>query len=193
MGAVLNRASKQYIEFVNTPDYDPSIWVIDPDLTAVAGIAPMFWMINSDDTIGQMTASQIDTVYLSTAIETVCDQVSAKCTSILYGGFTYNGTKYDSDTQSIANLTGTQTLINAGVTLPSNFTWRDANNVNHPYTNATFTDLFACSAMWLEAVYLTSWTHKANIAALTHYADVMSYNYATGWPTGILNDTIIFT
>src|ERR1039458_1166368 len=108
MGAILNRSSLQYIEFVNTPDYDPTIWVIDPDLSAVVDVSPMFWFINSNDSISEMTSTQKDTAYLTSSIATAMSNSDVYRATILYSGISYNGIVFDTDQQSVTNIIGTQ-------------------------------------------------------------------------------------
>ena len=45
MSSVVNKTTFQYIQYVNTPDYDPTDWLINPDLSAVAGLDPMYWKV----------------------------------------------------------------------------------------------------------------------------------------------------
>jgi hypothetical protein len=193
MGAVLNRTSLQYIEFVNTPDYDPTVWVIDPDITPVESVSSMFWFINSDDSLSIMTDAQMTTAYLTVAITNQCNAVSNYRNQILSAGFSYNSDLYDSDPISIANVTATQTFIASGGTLPDTFVWRDANNNNQSYNNTTFTEFYMASILWAETIYIISWTHKANISALTDYDDVMSYDYTVDWPTGFASGAVTYT
>lgn len=192
MATLVDINTVQVFYDVSIPD-DTTGWLVNPDLTAVAGIDPMFWVINSDNTISPMTQSEQDAAYLSTAITNQCAAVDVLRLSILYGGFTYNGVPYDSDTQSIMNIAGTQTTINCGLTLPSNFFWMSAIGTETPFNNTTFTEFYAASTEWVEAIYAISWTHKANIAALTHYTDVMSYDFTTGWPTGFSSGAVTYS
>lgn len=193
MGAVLNRTTLQYIQFVNTPDYDPTVYVINPDITPVESVASMFWYINTDDSLSIMTDAQMTTAYLSTAVTGQCALVDAYRDSILYGGFNYNDDLYDSDTQSIANITGTQGFINAGGTLPSDFVWRDANNNYQPFDNTTFTEFYMASVAWVEAIWQNDWTQKAAIVALTDYNSVMAYDYTVDWPTGFADGAVTYS
>lgn len=48
MAHVLNRTTKQFIRSVNTPDFDVADWIINPDLTAVAGQPSRYWLIAGD-------------------------------------------------------------------------------------------------------------------------------------------------
>jgi len=120
---------------------------------------------------------------LSIAIQKQQDAITAYRDNVLYSGFTYtDGYVYDSDTISISNVVSTLSIINAGVPLPSSFTWRTQNNSNVPYTGTEFITFAASLFAWGEEVYVASWTAKANVAALTTAADVMAYDITTGWP-----------
>lgn len=59
MSDVLNRHSLQILTSVNTPDYDPVDWVINPDLSPVAGVSPDFWVLEGD-TLREMTQAEKD-------------------------------------------------------------------------------------------------------------------------------------
>jgi hypothetical protein len=40
--------TKQFLESVNTPDYDESDWIIDPDMSAVDGVPVKYWKISGN-------------------------------------------------------------------------------------------------------------------------------------------------
>jgi len=61
MSSVLNRTTKHYIQSVNTPDYPPVDWIVDPDLTAVVGFPSIYWTITGD-IVTLMTQGQRDAV-----------------------------------------------------------------------------------------------------------------------------------
>lgn len=111
-------------------------------------------------------------------------EVNAARDGLLRGGWIFNGNTYDSDPTATQNIAGTMTLINTGYILPDGFTWRSKDNVDHSFTNENFTEFFIAATMWREAAFRVSWYHKANIAALTTSADVMNYDYTTGWVKG---------
>ena len=48
MASVLNRTTKVYLPSANTPDYPTSDWIINPDLSAVAGQPTKYWRIVGD-------------------------------------------------------------------------------------------------------------------------------------------------
>jgi len=61
MATVLNRTTKQLIGSANTPDYPLVGWIIEPDLSAVAGVPVKYWII-TDDIISEMSQPEKDVV-----------------------------------------------------------------------------------------------------------------------------------
>jgi hypothetical protein len=61
MASVLNRITKQFIASANTPDYPTVDWIINPDMTAVAGQPPIYWIITGD-IVSLMDQAQRDAV-----------------------------------------------------------------------------------------------------------------------------------
>lgn len=49
MADVFNRTDGRYLQSVNTPDFDPAAWIINPDLTSVAGQPVRYWIIDPPD------------------------------------------------------------------------------------------------------------------------------------------------
>ncbi len=61
MANVLHRTTLDYRESVNTPDFPVAQWIIDPDLSAVAGVAHKYWKILIDAVLA-MTQVERDAV-----------------------------------------------------------------------------------------------------------------------------------
>ncbi len=61
MADVVHRTTKQYLRSVHTPDYPSADWIINPDLSAVAGFAEKYWMI-AGDTVALMDQAARDAV-----------------------------------------------------------------------------------------------------------------------------------
>jgi hypothetical protein len=73
MASVLNRTTKEFRGSVNTPDYDPADWIINPDLSAVSGEPNKYWIIDPPGS---------DTVRLATPAEqAIIDQAIADATT----------------------------------------------------------------------------------------------------------------
>jgi hypothetical protein len=58
MSNAFNKLTGELRESVNTPDYDPAEWVINPDLSAVDGIPLRYLKLGPDDTVVEMSASE---------------------------------------------------------------------------------------------------------------------------------------
>jgi len=61
MASVLNRTTRQFIQSANTPDYSVDDWIINPDMSAVAGVAQKYWVI-AGDAVSEMGQSAKDVV-----------------------------------------------------------------------------------------------------------------------------------
>lgn len=61
MATVLNRTTKQLLASVNTPDFPTVDWIINPDLSAVAGVPVEYWKIVGD-VVSEMNQSEKDAV-----------------------------------------------------------------------------------------------------------------------------------
>lgn len=51
MAAVINRITKELKLSVNTPDYPPESWIINPDLSKVKGFDQKYWKIDADNVV----------------------------------------------------------------------------------------------------------------------------------------------
>lgn len=58
MANVIHRTTKQYLQSVNTPEYDPAEWIINPVLPDVA---QKYWKISGDSVL-EMNQSEKDAV-----------------------------------------------------------------------------------------------------------------------------------
>ncbi len=86
---------------------------------------------------------------------------------VLSFGVWYMGYLWGSDPASRANITGAVAGATAGVPLPPNFTWRDNNNNNVPFTLTNLITLGGYVLGYVNEVYNASWTMKATVDTLT--------------------------
>lgn len=61
MADVLHRQTFELRRSVNTPDFPSDTWVINPDLSAVAGVLPRYWKLTGD-AVSEMTPEEKDAV-----------------------------------------------------------------------------------------------------------------------------------
>ena len=123
-----------------------------------------------------------DSLPLDQVIELRTDEINNYRDIVLDGGFTWNGNLYDSDLLSRSNLTAALTGVNAGITLPSNFTWRTHDNQNIAMNNTDLVTFALSMLQWAETVYGVSWYHKANLQASTTVSAAATYDITVGWP-----------
>jgi len=69
MATVLNRTTKQVIPSANTVDFPIANWIINPDLSAVAGFSSIYWTITGDTVtlMNQAARDAVDAALLSAA------------------------------------------------------------------------------------------------------------------------------
>lgn len=58
MSTAFNRATSELLESVNTPDYDPAVWIINPDLSAVEGVPLRYLKLGPGDKVVEMSTSE---------------------------------------------------------------------------------------------------------------------------------------
>lgn len=96
---------------------------------------------------------------------------------------------FDADRTSRERISGMIARLQRGDGLPAGWMgWRDAENNMHWITDdaaAVLTNLTALSRAIEDreqALLVASWTHKANIAALTDIDAIIGYDVTASWP-----------
>ena len=122
---------------------------------------------------------------LDAARESKLQQVAAELSSRLY--LPCNG--FDADTVSRERISGMIARLQRGDGLPAGWIgWRDASNQQQWATDdaaavlANLTALTRAIEDREQALLVASWTHKANIAALTDIDAILAYDVAASWP-----------
>jgi hypothetical protein len=183
MAAVFNRTTKQYLISVNTPDYSPSEWLINPDITPVRGHDPRVWVINPDDTLRLMTDAEMDAEFLEGYKLTWSNKVNEHRERVIGNGMWYMGYLFDTDNTARDNIVATVSAINAGMVLPPDFVWRDGSNHNVPMTAQQVTTMGIMMLGYINQIYAHSWTLKAQISACATRAEVRAIDVTLGWPS----------
>jgi len=189
MANVLNITTKQYLECVNTPDYDPTVWIINPDLSAVSGVDQMYWYINTDLTVTPMTTDQINAAYLTTTIAAKQSAVTDCLNNTIFqNGFTYSGHLFDCNIQAQQNVTAMVTACSGLTTYPSGFAWRTKTNSFMSLPTLTSLVAFGMTMMnYVEECYAASWYIKDAIGTMTDVATINAYDITSGWPNPVIS------
>ena len=90
---------------------------------------------------------------------------------------------YDMDAVSQFKISATLGFLNAGNSLPGDFKWRDADNVDRAFTDQQFKDFGKDAWNRAEEMHDVAKQHKDAVDALTTVASVDSYDYTTETPT----------
>ena len=98
MANVLHRTTLQYRASVNTPDFDPAVWIVNPDMSAVANVPPKHWKVTGN-TVSQMTAAEKtakdkalqDAADQSSSLPEHADDAAAKTAGLKIGAFYRTG------------------------------------------------------------------------------------------------------
>ena len=122
---------------------------------------------------------------LDAARESKLQQVAVELNTRLY--LPCNG--FDADKVSRDRISGTIARLQRGGGLPAGWMgWRDAANEMRWETDDAATVLANLTALSRaiedreQALLVASWTHKANIAALTDIDAILAYDVTAGWP-----------
>lgn len=141
MANVLNRKTLEYHESVNTPEYPPDQWLINPDLSAVAGLPTWQWVVDGDsvrppttDELAAMEASRLP----AAKAERIA-AIDAKTAAIVTSGVEVApGVRISTSLAATQNLQNFIHFLNMGVAeLPQNISTLDGG----AYTIANMADI----------------------------------------------------
>lgn len=90
-------------------------------------------------------------------------QLNEEREAALVSGVAYNGYTFDTDERSRSNVVGTVGAINAGIPLPTGFTWRTSDNQDVPMTEAQMVELAGLLLEHVNTTYAKSWQLKAQV------------------------------
>lgn len=99
MADVINRATAELRRSVNTPDYDPGDWVINPDLSAVAGVDPKFWTVDGDS-VREMTTAEKDAALLDAEKARRYSEITRRTHELIAQGFSFGGKQFSLSTNA---------------------------------------------------------------------------------------------
>lgn len=97
--------------------------------------------------------------------ETLRDRINALRNLKLAEGVWCGDHRFDSDAQSIANLTSVIAAATAGITLPAGFAWRSGDNIDVPIDLPGLIALGGMALARSQEIYQASWAVKAALEA----------------------------
>lgn len=125
----------------------------------------------------------------SNALEALKERVKAEIDNIRdmhkSTGVTYAGNRFDSGPTSVMNMLEAVSSVNAGATIPGNFTWRTQDNRDIPFSSVDILGLAAARATKNFACYQRAWALKAEVDAFIHasdYPQLAALDISVGWP-----------
>ena len=137
----------------------------------------IFWKINREEKRWEPD--------LLSARKTKLKEISGKLEELSYAACNY----FDADKVSRERISGMIARLQRGDGLPAGWMgWRDANNDMHWAADDAATVLTNLTALSRaiedreQALLVASWTHKANIAALTDIDAIIGYDVTANWP-----------
>lgn len=84
----------------------------------------------------------------------------------------YLGDLFDSDRNSVLNLTSVISAFSNGVPIPENFTWRSATNKNVPMDLAKLVGLAGAILQQSNTIYNESWQKKVEVSSASTCEEV---------------------
>lgn len=119
MATVVNRTTKEIRYSQHSPAYDPSEWLINPDLSAVDGVPQSRWVIDGDS-IRPPDAGEIaafDAVDLAAAKESKIAAINAKTGQLIEAGsVVINGVSISTALTNQVSLQAIDALVAKGLT-----------------------------------------------------------------------------
>ena len=181
MANVLNRFTLEYVTSVDTSNYSPEVWVINPDLSAVENIDKRQWVIEGN-IVRHMNSEEINCCCLGPAKLQKKSEIGDYRELILASGFFWDEHVYETNDVSRANIIGTVAFILSGVPLPEGFTWRTGDDCNVPHTGPSFLGMFFNAIARLNMIYGVSWNLKQQVDLMSDFDMVMNFEFMSYFP-----------
>jgi hypothetical protein len=125
-------------------------------------------------------ALQVDILPLADRRIEYAARVNAKRNDVLDGGFNAGGHLWDSNRAARLNFTEAIAAYQSGEPFPSDFTWRDATNVDVAMTRTQFIALIGALRRFVDACQKRTAALKAQILSSDTPESV---DVSSGWPS----------
>ncbi len=118
MGTVLHRTTKEIRRSINTPDYPPADWLVNPDLSAVEGHPDSRWIVDGDAVRlpNESELPAIEAAELAAAKAEKMEAINAKTAALIEAGsVTVNGVAISTALTNQVSLQAIDTLVGKGI------------------------------------------------------------------------------
>lgn len=117
MANVINKTTLQYLKSVHTPDYMDGNWLINPDLSAVDGVAPKYWKIVNDQVVemDSLEKEVVDLNDLPTIKQRKLADIDARSNEIIDEGITFDGHLFSLSANAQLNWNSIFTAMQGGL------------------------------------------------------------------------------
>jgi hypothetical protein len=119
---------------------------------------------------------------LAQVTDRVVADIDAMAADVAYGGMIHLGQDVATDTLSVDTMTLVASAISDGETLPAGFSWENMQGVRFNLGDVQFAGLRNAAAQHFVQARKQAADHKDAVEALLSVADVVAYDYSTGWP-----------
>lgn len=118
---------------------------------------------------------------IETLKEEKYNALNARRDQAIASSFTYNQVVFDSDANSLRDITSMAANVALGIPLPEGFSWRAADNSDIVMSDEDVRSFAVAARDHVYGKHLVCRQHKAAIEALTSASEVAAYDIETGW------------
>jgi hypothetical protein len=148
MNYAINRTTKVYVVGADPADYDPVVWLVTTNVSAIQNISQEYWKITGD-VLGEMTQAEKDVVDATNlpASKTIrFNQVDQRTGELIAQGYTFSGKVFSLSENAQTNILAL-------------YTTKDHTALIYPISYSTINDTEGFSvvdAATVEQMYLTA-------------------------------------
>lgn len=127
----------------------------------------------------QPTEQEIAAAMLPAAQASIVQRIKAERDKRKFEGVTVGAHRFHSDPDSRTQQLG---LVILGANIPPSLQWKTIGGAFVTMTQTLAGQIFGATAARDTAMFANAETHIAAVQAMTDAADVLAYDYSTGWP-----------
>jgi hypothetical protein len=180
MGTVVHKTTFETRASVNTPDYDPAEWLINPNLEAMSSVPVKYWKV-AGDALAEMTQAEkdaVDAALLPDVKRARCRLVDERTTELITQGFEFppeSGNVFSLSAEAQSNLLGLKTMASdPGFTYPVEYNLLDDSGTYSIPDEATALAFYATAVATKRARLDSGTAIKNQIRAAVSETEVLA-------------------